>query len=239
MTLKRSLARLLYGYKCDSETYIKYLREHGCTIGEGVHFYSPRTTTVDEVKMDWISIGSYTKITSGVIILAHDYSPSVLIHTHNNVLLSGGKYTTIGNNCFIGMNAIILSGRKIGDNCIVGAGAVVTTDIPDNSVCVGNPAKVIMSLDEYNKKQQRNYMNDAKRNVQHFVKNKKRNPTIEELKGFSFLFVKRTKENWEKYYANYLSHDNAVEDVKRAFFETDPVFSDYDSFMKYCLDDIL
>jgi exopolysaccharide acyltransferase PssR len=51
--------------------------------------------------------------------------------------------TYIGENCFIGINAMILPGVRIGDQVIVGAGAVVTKDVPANSVVAGNPAKVI------------------------------------------------------------------------------------------------
>jgi len=50
----------------------------------------------------------------------------------------------IGNNCLIGMGAIVMNGAVIGDNCIIGAGAVVTenTIIPDNSLVIGTPGKV-------------------------------------------------------------------------------------------------
>ncbi len=234
--LKRIVRKLKYGVKSDSETYIRYLRKNGCDIGEGVHFYSPKDTTIDDVRPDWISIGSYTKITQGVIVLAHDYAPSVLVHTHHNVLLSGGGYTKIGNNCFIGMNSIILSGRTIGNNCIVGAGSVVTQDIPDNCVCAGNPAKVIMSLDSYNEKRREAYISDARRNVQHFIQVHDRNPDIKELHGFAMLFLERTEVNWERYYAGYLSHDNSTEDVKKSFFETAPVFANYEEFIEFCVE---
>ena len=49
----------------------------------------------------------------------------------------------IGNNCIIGSGAKILGPIKIGDNVVVGANAVVIDDVPDNSVVVGVPAKVI------------------------------------------------------------------------------------------------
>lgn len=57
---------------------------------------------------------------------------------------------TIGQNCLIGMGAIVLNGARIGDNCLVGAGALVTEGkvFPDNSLIVGSPAKAIRSLDE-------------------------------------------------------------------------------------------
>ena len=53
------------------------------------------------------------------------------------------KPVKIGDNCFIGMNSIILKGSVIGDNCIVGAGSVVSGVFPKNSVIAGNPATVI------------------------------------------------------------------------------------------------
>ena len=58
----------------------------------------------------------------------------------------------IGNNVHIGTNATIMPGVIIGDNCIIGCGAVVTKKIPDNSVAVGVPARVIESIDDYIKK---------------------------------------------------------------------------------------
>ena len=48
----------------------------------------------------------------------------------------------IGNNCFIGTNAMITKGVTIGDHCLIGAGAVVTSDIPSYSIALGIPALV-------------------------------------------------------------------------------------------------
>ena len=52
-------------------------------------------------------------------------------------------YPTIGNNVTIFANALIIGNIKIGNNVTIGAGSVVTKDIPDNSIVVGNPAKII------------------------------------------------------------------------------------------------
>lgn len=54
----------------------------------------------------------------------------------------------IGDNVHIGWNTIIMPNVSIGNNCVIGAGAVVTKSIPDNSVAVGVPARVIESIDE-------------------------------------------------------------------------------------------
>lgn len=57
---------------------------------------------------------------------------------------------TIGDNSLIGMGAIVLNGATIGKNCLIGAGALVTEgkDIPDGSLVMGSPGKVVRMLDE-------------------------------------------------------------------------------------------
>jgi maltose O-acetyltransferase len=55
---------------------------------------------------------------------------------------------TIGDNVWLGGGAIVLPGVTIGDNTVVGAGSVVTRNLPANAVAVGNPARVVRTLDE-------------------------------------------------------------------------------------------
>lgn len=55
------------------------------------------------------------------------------------------KPVRIGNDVWIGRRVMIMPGVTIGNGCVIGAGAVVTKDIPDYSVAVGVPAKVIKS----------------------------------------------------------------------------------------------
>ena len=67
--------------------------------------------------------------------------------------LEGLEYThpvTIGNNVWICTGAIVLPGVTIGDNSVIGAGSVVTKDIPANSLAVGNPCRVIRTLEAEN-----------------------------------------------------------------------------------------
>ena len=74
-----------------------------------------------------------------------------IITLGNNVHITGGT-KFMGNDVYIGNNVIILPGVTIGNNVVIGAGAVVSKDIPDNSVAVGVPARVIKTADEYLKK---------------------------------------------------------------------------------------
>lgn len=53
------------------------------------------------------------------------------------------KYPKIGNNVIIGSHALIIGDISIGDNVVVGAGSFINSDIPDNSVVVGNPFKIL------------------------------------------------------------------------------------------------
>ncbi len=67
----------------------------------------------------------------------------------HKVMLHG---CTIGDNTLIGMGAMVLNGAKIGRNCLIGAGALVTENkvIPDNSLVMGVPGKVVREIDEKN-----------------------------------------------------------------------------------------
>jgi len=60
----------------------------------------------------------------------------------HGAIVHGAK---VGSNTIIGMGAILLNGSRIGKNCIIGAGSVVTerTEIPDNSIAIGTPCKVV------------------------------------------------------------------------------------------------
>lgn len=53
------------------------------------------------------------------------------------------KPVCIGNHCFVGIGSCIMPGVTIGNNVVIGANSVVTSDIPDNSMAVGSPARII------------------------------------------------------------------------------------------------
>lgn len=94
-----------------------------------------------------IEIGDNVTMAPRVHILCHDASTKQFL-----------GYTkigrvTIGNNVFIGAESVVLPNVKVGNNVVIGANSTVTHDIPDNSVAVGSPARVISSLDAYIEKE--------------------------------------------------------------------------------------
>lgn len=121
----------------------QYLLDHGLIIGENVNI---NFNSIDGLYPWLIEIGSNIIFAPGVKILAHDAS------TQMNLKKAKIGRVTIGNNVYIGLNSIVLWNNQIGSNVIIGAGSIVTSDIPDNSVYAGNPARYICSYDEYMKK---------------------------------------------------------------------------------------
>jgi len=106
--------------------------------GENV-FFNVNCVVLDEAK---VTIGDNVLFGPGVQI----YTASHPLGTIDRRTHKISKPITIGNDCWIGGNAIILPGVAIGNGCVIGAGSVVTKNIPDNSLAVGNPAKVTRKL---------------------------------------------------------------------------------------------
>lgn len=95
----------------------------------------------------YIKIGDNCIIGGNVKILDNDFHPVDPVVRISKP--SDGfdiQPVLVGENVFIGCNALILKGVKIGDNSVIGAGSVVVRDVPANCVVAGNPAKIIKTL---------------------------------------------------------------------------------------------
>lgn len=110
----------------------------------GLHLYG----RVDWSTEPWIiTLGNNVHITDGVKFITHD--GGTLLYRDQVHDLEITKPIVVGDNVYFGNNVIVLPGVTIGNNVVIGAGAVVTRDIPENSVAVGVPARVIKTADEY------------------------------------------------------------------------------------------
>lgn len=128
---------------------------------------------------------------------------------------------TVGSHSWIGGDVVITPGVTIGENCVIGAGSVVTKDIPDNSIAVGNPCKVIRQINDKDKeyinslilddetkdskyKQENGYIYSAKdeaifnivKDTVHYVEilNKLSNSEIQRRRDFLRTFVAKLDE---------------------------------------------
>lgn len=137
--------------KLFTDLYWKYLKRQGVVFG-GRPNYIASSAYFDGQGLHIISIGAETVISREVMLLTHDYSIETALHSvglgtaersiHINEPIS------IGDNTFIGARASLLPGSSVGNNCIIGSCAVVKGHIPDNSIAVGCPARVIKKTSE-------------------------------------------------------------------------------------------
>ncbi|MCE2570529.1 acyltransferase [Motilimonas eburnea] len=137
------------------------------TCAPAFHNQSVKLTVVkcNQGKPGSISIGNNVQL-QGTAIVAYElvsignkvvFGPMVTIMDCSGHTLTGRgeageiaalkpKPVHIGDNVWVGANAMILKGVEIGDNAIIGAGSVVYESVPANAIALGNPAKVVKHL---------------------------------------------------------------------------------------------
>ncbi|MDO5849410.1 MAG: sugar O-acetyltransferase [Methanobrevibacter sp.] len=126
-----------------------------CNLGYNIKIGKGVFINVDAVFLDpdVIEIGDYTMFGPGV----HVYTANHPVRTDDRIVMGeDGKYTftnftrpvKIGRKCWIGGRSTILPGVTIGNNVVIGTGSLVNKDIPDNSIAVGSPARIIGRTDE-------------------------------------------------------------------------------------------
>ncbi len=94
-----------------------------------------------------VTIGDHTMLANGCFVsdASHRYDDP-----HKPVPWQGFASkgpTTIGSNCWFGVNCVVTSGVTVGDRCVVGSNSVVTRDLPPRVIAAGVPAKVIREIE--------------------------------------------------------------------------------------------
>jgi maltose O-acetyltransferase len=111
---------------------------YNIVCGENVYF-NVNCVVLDVMK---VTIGSRVLFAPGVQI----YTATHPLNYETRRTVENAKPVTIGDDCWIGGGAIICPGVTIGNRCVIGAGSVVTKHIPDDTLAVGNPAKVVRKV---------------------------------------------------------------------------------------------
>lgn len=234
--LKNLYRRLRYGDRMTSEEFIARLRSKGMTIGEDVHFYDPKSNVIDTGYPWMITIGDHVNITHGVIMLTHDYSWSVLKRMEqeggSGQILAASGEVVIGDNVFIGMNAILLPDVHVGSNVIIGAGSVVTHDCESDWVYAGSPAKKIMPVEEYYRRRKQGQLAEAKKLAVRYREVYGENPGPEIFDEYFLLFTApdQLTETFREKLRLCGNYDASLESMEK----NPPMFASFGDFLKAC-----
>lgn len=143
----RSVVKKLLGRSDGAFINPPFYCDYGKNIEAGKHLFVNYNCTILDVAK--VKIGDNCLLAPNVAI----YTAGHPVHPDTRAsMYEYGKEVTIGDNVWIGGNAVICPGVHIGNNVVIGAGSVVTKDIPDWAIAAGNPCKVIRLITEADRK---------------------------------------------------------------------------------------
>ncbi|CAO2657253.1 Nn.00g033790.m01.CDS01 [Neocucurbitaria sp. VM-36] len=133
----------IIGHLGDDNIFIEppFNIDYGCNISLGKRFYANFNLTILDCSL--VTIGNRCMFGPNVSIFAATHEAEVQSRRDD---IEYGRPVVIGDDCWIGGNVVILPGVTIGRGCTIGAMSVVSRDIPDFSVAMGQPAKVVKKV---------------------------------------------------------------------------------------------
>lgn len=115
--------------------------DYGYNIEIGENFYSNHNLVILDANKVVFGDNVFIGPNCGFYTAGHPLDAET-----RNKGLEYAKPIKVGNDVWFGGNVVVLPGVKIGNNVVIGAGSVVAKDIPENSIAVGNPCKVIKNI---------------------------------------------------------------------------------------------
>ena len=161
-----------------------------------------------------LRIGNNVQMTGPVTILTHDYSWSVIKAVYGEIL--GNQQETV-----------------IGDNVIIGANAVASGNVDSNSVYAGNPARKIMSLEEFKNKRMKSQLDEAVKYVLSYEERFGKYPEESKLDEYFFLF----KQNGHDLIPEFERKMNLMGNYDmslKALENNSSLFNNYSELIEYC-----
>jgi putative colanic acid biosynthesis acetyltransferase WcaF len=165
--VSNSLVRILWWavyialFRCSPRPFHSWrsflLRCFGARLGPGCHIYASARIWApwNLVCASWACIGDDAEVYNpatvflgeGAVIsqraylcaASHDYADPGFPLIHGSIV--------VGKRAWVAARAIVLMGVTIGEGSVIGAGSVVTKDVPPNTVCAGNPARVVKKIE--------------------------------------------------------------------------------------------
>ena len=133
-------------FSIGEQTIIEDFTTLNNAVGD-IHIGDKTIVGIGSVIIGPVSIGNNVMIAQNIVIsgLNHGYEDVTIPPSEQDVTC---RPIIISDNVWIGANSVITAGVTLGKHCVIGAGSIVTKNIPDYSVAVGNPARVIK---KYNK----------------------------------------------------------------------------------------
>ena len=143
--------------------------DYGYNISVGDNFFANYNLVILDVAP--VKIGKNVFIAPNVAIYTAGHPGH---YKARNSMYEYGIPVEIGDNCWIGGNAVICPGVKIGSGSVIGAGSVVISDIPENVIAAGNPCKIIRKITDEDIKyyfKKREFDSEAMRKIEELFKN--------------------------------------------------------------------
>jgi acetyltransferase-like isoleucine patch superfamily enzyme len=126
----------------ETDVFIKVVSNHA-KVKIGDYTFVGKGVEIDVTEM--VTIGSHSLLAPGVFITDHNHN----VKRYGYIDTQGctSKPVCIGEDVWLGANAIVVSGVTIGRGAVIGAGSVVTKDVPEYAIVTGVPAQLLRYRD--------------------------------------------------------------------------------------------